>query len=271
MIYVYRAAIVMFATFSSALAGFGVQWLLPAAYVADSKGMIGSVVGLVATLLALVLGLLIWTSHGLFTTQQSQLQTVGRSIVHLDFALKGYGPEAAPGRALLREQVTRARSRFWNHGGAGRRVIVYDDLPAEIQAMRAFFASLRPTGDEQKQHLATAKDLFGTLVEMQVTMIRSLVNPVPNLLLNVVLGWSCLLFFGYGLLSAVNALTVIMAALGAASVGSAAFVILELSNPYSGLFKMPHAGFDGLVSALSAAIEKEAPTPAIGSLSSRGK
>jgi len=79
MIFVYRAAIVSLATFASALAGFGLQRLLPASYLADSKGMIGSVVGLDATLLALVLGLLIWTSHGLFTAQQAQLQTIGRS------------------------------------------------------------------------------------------------------------------------------------------------------------------------------------------------
>jgi hypothetical protein len=41
-----------------------------------------------------------------------------------------------------------------------------------------------------------------------------------------------------------------MAALGALSVGSAAFLILELSDPYVGLFKMPPEGFDGLMTAL---------------------
>ena len=96
-----RAAIVALATFASALVGFGLQHLLPAAYVADSKGMIGSVVGLVALLLSLVQGLLIWTSHGLFTAHQSQMQTVGRSIAHLDMTLKEYGLEAMAGRAIL--------------------------------------------------------------------------------------------------------------------------------------------------------------------------
>ena len=105
MVFVYRAAIVAFATFVSAMAGFGLQWLLPGAYVADSKGMIGSVVGLVAALLSIVLGLLIWTSHGLFAEQQSQLLTVGAALIRFDYALKAYGPEAAGGRALLREHA----------------------------------------------------------------------------------------------------------------------------------------------------------------------
>ena len=72
MIFVYHAAIAAIATFVSALAGFGAHSVLPAAYVVESKGMVGSVVGLVASLLSLVLSLLIWTSHGIFTTQQSQ-------------------------------------------------------------------------------------------------------------------------------------------------------------------------------------------------------
>ena len=111
MIFVYRAAIVAVATFVSALAGFGAHWVLPAAYVAELKGMVGLVVGLVASLLSLVLSLLIWTSHGLCTAQQSQLQTIGSSIIRLDFVLKAYGPEAEPGRALLREHVERIRAR----------------------------------------------------------------------------------------------------------------------------------------------------------------
>jgi len=117
--------------------------------------------------------------------------------------------------------------------------------------MRGVFDSLRPTSDEQRQHLAAARELFGTVVETQLTMIRSLVNPVPNLLLTVVVGWACLLFFGYGLMSAINLLTAIMAALGALSVGSAAFLILELSDPYVGLFKIPLDGFDALMKALA--------------------
>ena len=87
--------------------------------------------------------------------------------------------------------------------------------------MIAFFISLRPANDEQRQYLASARDIFGTIVETQVTIFRSLVDRVPSLLLVVVLGWSCVLFFGYGLLSDVDALTIVLAALGAMCVASA--------------------------------------------------
>ena len=124
MIFVYRAAIVAAATFLSALAGFGTHWVLPAAYLVESKGMVGSVVGLVASLLSLVLSLLIWTSHALFNTQQSQLQTIGSSIIRLDLVLEAYGPEAERGRALLREHVKRIRGRLWS--SLDERRFIYD-------------------------------------------------------------------------------------------------------------------------------------------------
>ena len=254
MVFVYRAAIVALATFVSALVGFGAHWLLPDAYVVELKGMVGSVVGLVASLLSLVLSLLIWTSHGLFNDQQSQLQTIGGSIFRLDFVLEAYGPEAELGRALLREHVKRIRARLWDDLD-GRRFIYRTDLPEDVHRMIAFFVSLRPRNDEQRQYLASAQDMFGTIVETQVTMIRSLVNRVPFLLLVVVLGWSCVLFFGYGLLSDVDALTVFLAALGAICVASAVLLILELSDPYTGLFRMPREGFDALIRALTNRIE----------------
>jgi hypothetical protein len=89
------------------------------------------------------------------------------------------------------------------------------------------------------------------IVETQVTMARTLTNQVPAVLLNVVATWACLLFLAFALQATINALTVVTAALGAASVASAVFLILELSNPYVGLLKMPHAGFDRLVRILA--------------------
>ena len=71
LVFVYRAALVGFAAFAAALIGFGLQELLPADYLATSKSMIGSIVGLIASLLSIVLGLLVWTSHGQFIGQQT--------------------------------------------------------------------------------------------------------------------------------------------------------------------------------------------------------
>jgi len=253
MIFVYRAAIVALAAFTAALAGFGLQWLLPVGYLAVSKGMIVSVVSLVASLLSIVLGLSIWTSHGYFTDQYKELQTIGFSVMRLDFELKTYGLDTAPARKLLREQVLHTRTRFWSgvmHQGL--RAEAFNDVLADADAMFAALDGLRPMSREHKEHLATARENYTSYLQTQITMIRTLAYRVPNFLLLVVLGWSCLLFFGFGLLAEINILTGVVVALGAVAVASAILVILELRDPYSGLFRMPDWELEMLIKTLSA-------------------
>ena len=110
MIFVYHAAIAAIATFVSALAGFGAHSVLSAAYVVESKGMVGSVVGLVASLLSLVLSLLIWTSHGIFTTQQSRF-AARCTVTRL---MSGLGLRRRSGASLCaRRSVTRRPLVRW--------------------------------------------------------------------------------------------------------------------------------------------------------------
>lgn len=257
MVFVYRAAAIGLAAFVATLAGFGLQWLLPAAYLAVSKGIIGSVMSLVASLLSIVLGLLIWTSHSHSADQQTHLQTIGLCAIQLDLELMAYGVDSAAARALLRQQAVHARARFWSGNiQPSRHPKAFNDLLADAEAMFTALQALRPTSAEQSEHLAAARDNYRKFVETQATMIRTLANRVPIFLLIVVLGWSCLLFFGYGLLAGINAMTAVIAALGAAAVASAILVILELSYPYSGLFRVPDWGLEILIKMLSANSDK---------------
>jgi hypothetical protein len=252
LVFVFRSAFVGFAAFAAALIGFGLQDVLPSAYLATSKGMVGSIVGLIASLLSIVLGLLVWTSHGQFTTQQTHLQTIAMAAVQLDFDLLAYGSEAGLVRELLHKLIARARARFWS--GEMRYdhpSVAYDDLRADAEALFQALNGLSPKTDEQRQRVAKAEDNFRLFIETQATMIRSLADRVPIFLLIVVLGWSSLLFFGYGLLAGFNALALVVAALGATAVASAILLILELSDPYSGLFLMQEASFDAIIKALS--------------------
>jgi NAD(P)-dependent dehydrogenase (short-subunit alcohol dehydrogenase family) len=83
--------------------------------------------------------------------------------------------------------------------------------------MFAALDELRPTNGEQGRHLEKASDTFRVFCATQTTMIRSLADRVPVFLLTVVLGWSCVLFFGYRLLAGINVLAAVVAALGSAA------------------------------------------------------
>jgi hypothetical protein len=245
-----RTVIVALLTFASGLLGFLLQWLLPVQYVADAKGMIGSIIGLVSLLLALVLGLLIWASYGVYSYQNTESQSLGPLILKLDFALEQYGPEAGRGRELLRAAVMRGRDWFWGGGDRADRVSPYAQLRADLHDITAFFASLEPVTDQQKQLIVTAMPNFLQAVEITLLMSRRLANPAPRLLIYVAVGWSALLFMSYGLLGAFNAVSVAAAALGSIAVASAVFVVLELSQPYSGLFRISPIGVEDLIAVL---------------------
>ena len=181
-----RTTIVALLTFASGLLGFFLQWLLPGQYIADAKGMIGSIIGLITLLLALVLGLLVWTSYSVYTNQNTESQSLGPLILKLDFALDQYGPEASRGRDLLRAAVVRARDRFW--GGRAVGVSPYAQLRSDLHEIMAFFASLDPATDQQRQLITTAMPNFIQVVETTLLMTRQLANPAPKLLLFVAIG-----------------------------------------------------------------------------------
>jgi hypothetical protein len=236
--------------FASGLVGFFLQRLLPVQEIADARGMIGAIIDLVALLLALVLGLLVWTSYGVYASQSTGSQSLGPLILELDFALQQYGPEASPGRDLLRAAVVRARDRFW--GGSAHGASAYAQLRADLHDIVGFFSGLEPATEQQKRLIVAAIPNFTQVVETTLLMTRQLASPMPNVLLYVVVGWSALLFMSYGLLGALNALSLAIAALGSIAVASAIFMILEFSHPYSGLFRISPVGVDDLISVLGA-------------------
>ncbi|HTR14576.1 MAG TPA: hypothetical protein VMI72_15330 [Roseiarcus sp.] len=94
--------------------------------------------------------------------------------------------------------------------------------------------------------------LAESIVETHYVMARQLRNPIPGALLNSVVVWAILVFFCVGLASTLNGLSLVMEALGAGSIASAIFLILEFSEPYFGIFRIPPEGIDQVIAALGA-------------------
>jgi hypothetical protein len=252
MPFVRRAGLVMCVIFAGSLVGILLQHLLPTQHIADAKSAITTIQGLVGLLLALVLGLLIWTSYGVYSQQRSEAQTLGSQILQLDLALERFGPAADRGRELLRQELMGTRNRFWG-GGAGLARMTYCESRAELRDFDGFFAELKPSTDEQRHQLDTARQLSASIVQTHYLMSRQLNSPIPQALLISVVSWATLLFTCVGALSSANALAIIYQALGAASVASAIYLILEFSQPYLGLFRISPDGVDQVIVALSAA------------------
>jgi len=236
-------------TFLFSLAGLWIQSLAPATLMGDAKGAIGAVVGLVTLLLALVLGLLISVAYSVLAAQLNSAQDQDVAIHQLDFVLVRYGPEADGVRRWLKDQVLSAKARFFGRSDA---VVTFTHAQSREGAsgLDALLAELKPADEDQRNLLATAKTLGHQFLRTQLSMSRQLKNPVPSLLIVVVLGWSSLLFLGYGLLATFNPIALAAQALGALSVASAMFLILEFSQPFTGVFRISSEGIDTALAGL---------------------
>jgi hypothetical protein len=253
-----RAVACAVMTFGASVVGMLLQWVVPVQALTESKGTVGAMVGLVTLLLALVLGLLIFTAFSVFTTQQAEAQSLGPVVIEVDLALEQYGPGAAQGRAGLRAALERSRARFFGDAERGPRTYTFEETRATLHGLSSYFDSLEPANDSQRQLLASARDLAKKFAETQMLMARQLANPFPPYVLVVVICWACALFLGNGLVATPNVVTISAHLAGAIAIGSAIFLILELSQPYVGLIRLSSAGIDRLIQVLGEADAKGA-------------
>jgi hypothetical protein len=248
-----RAIAVALTTFGASVVGMLLQWVVPAQVLTESKGTVGAMVGLVTLLLALVLGLLVFTAFSLFTTQRDEAYSLGPVVIELDLALEQYGPEAASGRAGLRAALERSRARFFGDGKRGPQPFTFEETRATLNGLSSYFDTLQPATDAQRQLLTSARDLAKKFADTQMLMARQLANPFPPYVLVVVVCWASALFLGNGLVATPNAVTVGAHLLGAIAIGSAIFLMLELSQPYTGVVRLSSAGVDRLLQVLGEA------------------
>src|SRR6516164_7369284 len=218
--------------FGASVIGMLLQWAVPADVLTASKGTVGAMVGLVTLLLALVLGLLVFTAFSVFTTQQAEAQSLGPVVIELDIVLEQYGPEAIRGRVGLREALGRSRKRFFGDVTRGPLAHTFEETRATLHWMNTYFDSLQPSTERQRKLLSSAQDLAKNFAQTQMLMTRQLSNPFPRFVLVVVVFWACALFFGNGLVATANAVNVGAHLIGAIAISSAVFLILELSQPY---------------------------------------
>jgi len=228
--------------FGAGILGLKLHLWLPERHAPEqSREMIGAVTGLLGLLLALVLGTLVGSAYTLYATQKSEVETLAARTLQLDSALEAYGPEAEPGRAGLRKAVRQSYDAIWGaHAGDLTNMSVKTAV-AGSKVLDRFLMSLTPKTDAQKQALATANVAAGQIAQTRILMMLQLAAAISWPLVAVVVCWSLLLFCGYGLVSPLNATVVTTLAFGALAVASAIILIIELSQPYSGLFRIPAA------------------------------
>jgi hypothetical protein len=173
-------------------------------------------------------------------------------IMQLDSALESYGPEAQPGREALRKALRQTYGEIWGDSAGTPSDVDIKSIFAGTKTLDQYLLSLSPKSDSQKQALSMANSAASDINKTRLLMGLQLAGGIPWPMLTIVICWSLLMFCGYGLVSPVNRTVIVALGFGAITIASAIFVIVQLSNPYSGAFKLSAAPMTDTIEALGA-------------------
>ena len=204
---------------------------------AESKDAVKLSMSLVATMTALLLGLLISSAKDTYDTVRSEVSQMAAKIAFLDRALAAYGPEAANARAECRDVVTDAVRRMWpEESGGSARV-----APNEQAGDALYFAVLHlsPHDDLQRALKEQAATVMVDLAQLRSLLQAQAIPSISPPLLLAVVSWLVVIFFCFSLVTPPNGTTNLALVASAFSVACALFLILELDHPLSGLIRVP--------------------------------
>jgi len=230
------SSFVVFAcVFGGAVLGMFLRAALPQHHLSDdSKDAVKLGMGLVATMAALVLGLLVSSAKSSYDAQSTQLTEVSLKVAFLDRLLAHYGSEAKESRALLREIVIQNLDRVWpqerkGNGPLGRPSIEAEDLLDQIN-------QLKPKDDAQRSLQAQALNLLISLGQTRWLKYTQGTNSPSRPLVIVLIFWISMIFVSFGLFAPRNATVIAAYFVASLSVSGAILIILEMYTPYGGGF-----------------------------------
>ena len=205
----------------------------------DSQDVVRLGVGLIATIAALVLGLLIAAAKSSFDTQSTQVKQIIANMILLDNLLAQYGAEARSIREQMRTSIGPFADRLWQEKEEAATAPFTPNASAE----KAYLAiqALSPTNDLQRALQARAAQVSTDLAQTRLLLFVESDNLVPAPFIAILVFWLVIIFASFSLFSALNVTVFACLSLFALSASGAIFLILELSRPFTGLMTISSA------------------------------
>jgi hypothetical protein len=236
---------------SGAATGMFLQRVLPPSHLGqESKDVIKLGTGLIATMAALILGLLVGTAKSNFDSQTTGFQQLATDIILLDRQLAHYGPEAKSAREQLRGAVESMIERLWPADGSHSAGLRDRAITAGGATIYDAIRNLSPSDDfhrsQQNQALQIGADLARNRWRLSYPDDGSL--PIPFLV--VLAFWLFVLFASFGLFAPQNGTVIAVLIVCALSVAGAVFLIVDLDQPFEGLLQVSSASLRNALAQL---------------------
>ena len=236
------------------LAGAFLRGVLPAHHLSDeSKDVVKLGIGLIATLAALVLGLLVSTAKSSYDTKSEEIKASAAKIILLDRNLRQYGPEANQVRAMARRAAVSRVNQHWlesNFSASGGDREEGASASEAIENIQHMLRALSPTTNAQRDLQSRALELTRDLAQMRWLLLEQRGSTIPTPFLVVLVFWLALIFGSMGLFAPRNGTVYTIILVCALSASSAIFLILEMDRPFEGLLRISDAPLRDAISHL---------------------
>jgi hypothetical protein len=221
------------------LAAVGIgMWLrrfLPEDHVSPhSRDSVKLAMGVVATMSALLLGLLVNSAKTSYDTTRTEVMQVASKYRLIDRVLAIYGPQAAKVRGDLHTLIEESMRRMWQD---------HADVPVpsnhkEFDSFYVALLNLEAHNDTERTLKAQAANLTLEMAQFRSLMLAESTTSISKPMLVVVVLWLVMIFLGFSLIAPPNATANFTLIASALCVTGALFLILELDHPFDGILRI---------------------------------
>src|SRR6516162_2093396 len=144
----------------------------------DSQDVVRLGVGLIGTIAALLLGLLIAAAKSSFDTQSTQVTQITADFILLDNLLAAYGPGARPIREQMRGTIGPLADRLWHEKETSSAAPF--EFTATGERANLAIQALSPQNDLQRSLQARAAQVSTDLVQTRLVLFAESSNVIPT-------------------------------------------------------------------------------------------
>jgi hypothetical protein len=233
------AASIFVCLFGAAVLEMLIRGYLPGHHLDDkSQDAVKLGMGLVATMSALVLGLLVASAKSSYDRQNGEVRQIAANISQLDRVLADYGRDTVAIRDLLHRTVAHLADEVWAQGASRSAVLGDKKTDTGAWAIRHRIQALAPFDEGQRDLRALALQLTVDLARSRWRLVAEEGSAIPLPFLIILVFWLTVLFASFGLFAPKNATVVATLLVGTLSVAGAIFLILELDRPFDGVMRI---------------------------------
>ena len=227
--------------FGGSLLGSLLGGVLPEHHASsDTKDVVKLGMGVIGTMSALVLGLLIASAKGSFEAQKNEVTQMSVNVIQLDRVLAKYGPETKEARDLLSRTMISALGRMWPEGNYGS---AKPEPTAEWDGIFEKIEELGPANDQQRWLRDHALQISMDLGHTRWLLYQQTDPAIPMPFLAVVVFWLTMLFASFGLFAPRNLTVMATQLVCAVSVSAAIYLTLDLERPFHGVIQISSIPF----------------------------